>query len=199
MEASVYCPPFEPPRTLHPAKGLLIGRGGLSCLGKHLTSNKEAESGRERNLELGLYSVEEGGATNNKVDLIIGLDAYSLQFEARLKPQGTFLLNDLRAEVRPRRHDIHTIIVPAKALAGAFLNKVEGDAAGAVSEAELEEAVMIGAALAVQDCGQMAEEMSELLETPNPSRRSALVLAVGKGYDWVQERRLHGKSIEEEA
>ncbi len=197
MEPSVYYPPFEPPRALHPAKGLLVGRGGVSSLGRHLASREE--SNRERSLELGPYSVEEGGVTSDRVDLIIGLDAYSVQFEGRLKPQGTLLLNDLGADVRPRRGDVHTIIVPAKALAEAFLNKVEGDATGAVSDAELEEAVMIGAALAVQDCGQMAVETSGLIETPNPSRRSALVLAVCKGYDWIQERRLHGKSIEVEA
>ncbi len=199
MEASVYRSSVEPPRTLHPAKGLLVGERGLSSLGKHLASSKGEAIGRERSLELGPYGVEEGGATSDKVDLIIGLDAYSLQFEARLKPQGTFLLNDLGSEIRPTRPDIHMIFVPAKALTGAFLNKVEVDAVRTVSQAELEEAVMFGAALAVQDCGRMAEEMSRLLETPNPSRRSALVLAVCKGYDWIQERRLHGKSIEVEA
>jgi hypothetical protein len=185
----------------HPStRYLVIGRDGAlplgSLLSKLLRSRKSAIEnviGFDHRRELTLYEikVKGSGSKTDYVDTMVCLNDASLEYETLLRKSGTLILDANTVHRRPRRNDIEIVAVPAYSLSQ--------DIAGELSEesrTRLDPSLpsLLGTIEAIEGEYPDNGRLKRALEGLDVKQTGPFLTAVYRGYDWLQETQMRGKS-----
>jgi hypothetical protein len=185
-----------------PVRYLVVGREGSLALGSLLAKLfrsrgllvKELISFDHRRM-LTLYEIGIQGATAAVepvlVDLMICLNDEALDYEPRLRRNGTLLLDANTVTRHPQRADVDVVEVPAFSLVQDLTDTLSQDA---MSRFDLALSSLLGSLEAVENEYPDADSLSRVLGELQVESKAPFLMAVYRGYDWIQETRMRGKS-----
>ncbi len=189
-----------------PTRFLIVGREGTRELGEYLAQFLYVRGNhvdrllgfdhvqRVSTYQLGINETGPWTSLAHGVDLVIGLNNSSIDFEAHLNMDGTLLLDASLVTTSPSTEDIEIVSVPSTTLAQAALATAPVRPDG-LDYQDLVGAVIFGAALSVILQYPETAELNQLFVRYHRPPVLPLVLATHNGYDWLQDRQMRGKSL----
>jgi hypothetical protein len=179
---------------------LVIGRDGALALGNLLSKlfrsrNSAVEDvvGFDHRRELTLYEikVQGSGSRSDYVDTMVCLSNDSLDYETLLRTSGTLILDANTVSGRPRRNDIEIVAVPAYSLSQDIVGELSEE-----SRTRLDPSLpsLLGTIEAIEGEYPDAGRLKRALEGLDVEQTGPFLTAVYRGYDWLQEMQMRGKS-----
>lgn len=187
---------------VQPVRYLVAGREGSLALGSLLAKLFRFRGLAVRELisfdhfrMLTLYQVEVQGTTGAlaqiDVDFMICLNDEALEYEPRLKKNGTLLLDANSVTRHPERADVDVVAVPAFSLVEDLTNMLSQEAK---SRFDLALSSLLGSLAAVENEYPDADNLTRVLGELQIEPKGPFLMAVYRGYDWLQETRMRGKT-----
>jgi hypothetical protein len=185
----------------HVAKYLVIGREGALALGglldrllrwRKLPVEEMISFDHARGLTLYEIRVQGPKAIDtDSVDLMICLNDDSLDYEPLIKASGTLVFDANSITRYPKREDIEIVAVPAFSLTQDIS---EGMTEEARSRFDPSISSILGSIEAVESDYPDAKTLTRIFDRIQVEQTDRFLAAVYRGYDWLQETRMRGKT-----
>jgi hypothetical protein len=179
---------------------LVIGRDGAPALGSLLSkllrsreSAVEDAIGFDHRRELTLYEikVQGSGSKSSYVDTMVCLNNDSLDYETLLRASGVLIFDANTVRRRPGRDDIEIIGVPAYSLSQDIVSELSEESK---TRLDLSLPSLLGTIEAIEGEYPDAGRLRRALEGLDVEQTRPFLTAVYRGYDWLQETQMQGKS-----
>ncbi len=185
----------------HAADYLVIGREGALALGGLLDRllrwrrlPVEEIISFDHGRALTLYEIKVQGSKTvdiDKVDLMICLNDESLDYEPMIKESGTLVVDANSTTRRPKRTDIEIVAVPAFNLTHDIADEMTEEAR---SRFDPSISSILGSVEAIESDYPDAQTLTRIFDRIQVEQTDLFLAAVYRGYDWLQETRMRGKS-----
>jgi hypothetical protein len=149
----------------------------------------------DHNRSLTLYEIEIRGTPSVQrsagVDLLICLNDASLGYEHLVRRFGTLLLDANSVTRRPKRADIDIVAVPAFNLIQDITERLTEETR---SRFDPSLSSLLGSIEAIESEYPDASTLRRVFEKLQIEQTALFLTAVYRGYDWLQETRMRGKT-----
>ncbi len=184
-----------------PARYLVIGQEGSLALGNLLSRvlrlrglPVEELISFDHRRSLTLYEIEVPGkesAETETVDIMICLNDDSLEYEQLVKKLGTLLYDANSVTRRPTRTDIDVVAVPASSLIQDITEKLTEETR---TRFDPSLSSLLGSIEAVESEYPDVLTLKRAFDRLQVGQTGLFLTAVYRGYDWLQETRMRGKT-----
>jgi hypothetical protein len=182
-------------------KFLVVGREGALALGglldkllrwRRLPVEEIISFDHRRGLTF--YEINVQGSRSedtDEVDLMICLNDESLDYEPMVKESGTLVVDANSITRHPTRTDIEIVAVPAFNLTRDL---AEGMTEEARSRFDPSISSILGSIEAIETDYPDAQTLTRIFDRIRVEQTDLFLAAVYRGYDWLQETRMRGKT-----
>ena len=181
---------------------LVAGREGSLALGNLLNtlfrSKKLAVEeiiSFDHSRSLTLYEIQILGSglheRGTEVDLMICLNDAALDYEPMVRRSGTLIVDANSVTRRPKRIDIDIVAVPSFNLVQDISERLSEETR---TRLNLSLSSLLGSIEAIESDYPDSETLKRLFEKLQVEQSGLFLMAVYRGYDWLQETRMRGKT-----